>query len=380
MKRVKYIMVCSPSDVSEERSMAFQIIHEWNRNNLNKDLVVVPLGWKNVAMSTATSDPQTIIDEQILSKSDMAVTLFWSTLGRNDSKGIPYTIGEINAHIGLDKPTLLMFKTDAIPQDLFNIKDRPTEYSELQDFKKELDSKLKNPVSKKKVQLMYSEFSKETFSEKFRKELDKSIDYYFAPQIEKKNDAIEKITDDELSLIETWRLGRIFNTRAEKNQESDPLLETGNVKRIDGISFGLTSFRSKRTKDVLQCLDNGMEMRLLVMNPYGDFIKQREIEENEPEGKMTRSIEDLVKWGEELNSKSKKGKITIKYYNCMTLDFYWRIDNQLYIGPYWLIPSQQTITYKYLSGGKGFKQYEDNFDSLWENSTITRDAYIKKAD
>ena len=56
----------------------------------------------------------------------------------------------------------------------------------------------------------------------------------------------------------------------------------------------------------------------------------------------------------------------------MTLDFYWRIDNELYIGPYWYgISSQQTITYKFCEGGIGFKQYSNYFEELWNNNELT---------
>ena len=55
----------------------------------------------------------------------------------------------------------------------------------------------------------------------------------------------------------------------------------------------------------------------------------------------------------------------------MTLDFYWRVDNVLYIGPYWYgVDSQQTITYKFVDGGKGFTQYTEYFESLWESDEI----------
>ena len=58
----------------------------------------------------------------------------------------------------------------------------------------------------------------------------------------------------------------------------------------------------------------------------------------------------------------------------MTLDFYWRMDDELYVGPYLLnIESQQTITYKHLKGDKGFKLYSDYFESLWNNSTFCHD-------
>ena len=57
----------------------------------------------------------------------------------------------------------------------------------------------------------------------------------------------------------------------------------------------------------------------------------------------------------------------------MTLDFYWRVDDELYIGPYWYgISSQQTITYKFSEGGKGFNQYTSYFDDLWNDNELTK--------
>ena len=169
----------------------------------------------------------------------------------------------------------------------------------------------------------------------------------------------------------SWGIEKIFKTRAEKNAESDPRLEEHNVKKIDGIAFGLSSFRSSRENDVLQCLQNGMKMRLLVMNPNSEFAKQRAIEENVHPDSISDSIIKLVAWVNKLNSQSEKGKIEIKYYNAMTLDFYWRMDDDLYIGPYMYdIVSQQTITIKFTKGGKGFNLFTRYFEKLWNNENL----------
>ncbi len=184
----------------------------------------------------------------------------------------------------------------------------------------------------------------------------------------------EGITDDFLSKIlnvHDWRLERIFKTRAEKNTESDPKLEKHDIKVLDGIAFGLSSFRCNRKYDVLMCLRNGMNMRLLTMNPYTEFAKQRAIEENVHPDSIRNSIIELVDWINNLNRESDNGKIEIKYYNAMTLDFYWRIDNDLYVGPYmYKTVSQQTVTAKFSKGGKGFNLYTHYFENLWNDSAL----------
>ncbi len=182
------------------------------------------------------------------------------------------------------------------------------------------------------------------------------------------------VNTDFLKRIENigdWRLEKIFKTRAEKNAESDPQLEGHDIKRLDGIAFGLSSFRSNRESDVLYCLQNGMHMRLLAMNPYTEFVKQRATEENVLPSSISDSIIKLVEWVNKLNGQSTKGKIEIKYYNAMTLDFYWRMDDVLYVGPYMYdIVSQQTITFKFVKGGKGFTLYTRYFDKLWNNENL----------
>lgn len=183
---------------------------------------------------------------------------------------------------------------------------------------------------------------------------------------------------EDVASLSLWKLSKIYNTRAEKNAESDPVLEKYNTKRLDGIAFGLRSFRNRRKNDMQKNLDNGMNARLLVMNPYGSFISQREKEENVEEGSMSKAIIQLVQWAEDLNLHSANGKIEVKYYDCMTLDFYWRMDDIIYVGPYMLdIDSQQTITFKYVAGGRGFKTYSEYFEDLWNNEKFCHKAYIK---
>lgn len=168
-----------------------------------------------------------------------------------------------------------------------------------------------------------------------------------------------------------WKLEKIFKTRAEKNTESDPKLERHNIKQLDGIAFGLKSFRSNREKDVLTCMQRGMNVRLLVMDPTSKFVQQREREEGGAAGSISTSIVALIEWADRLNSKSNDGKIKIRFYDCMTLDFYWRMDDEMYVGPYLLdVESQQTITYKYVKGGKGFDLYSEYFESLWNNAAF----------
>lgn len=175
-----------------------------------------------------------------------------------------------------------------------------------------------------------------------------------------------------VSELDDWKLTKIYSTRAEKNADSDPQLDKAQYV-VEATAFGLKSFRSKQTKRVEGCLRRGVNFRFITMNPDSKFVRQREIEENETEGQIKHTIEELVKWADELNAKGYKGRILIKGYDTMTLDFYWRVDDEVYVGPYWYnVSSQQTITYKFERDGKGFTTYTEYFDNLWDNDTLCK--------
>lgn len=176
----------------------------------------------------------------------------------------------------------------------------------------------------------------------------------------------------KVSILDEWKIERIFSTRAEKNAESDPGLVKAKY-RVDVIAFGLGSFRSKQTPKVETCLRKGVNFRIITMMPDSPYAAERDKEENKNNGTTSYSIQQLVEWADKLNSRSMRGKVIVKGYSCMTLDFYWRVDDVIYIGPYWYgVESQQTITYKYLAGGKGFTQYSEYFETLWNNTDLCR--------
>ena len=172
--------------------------------------------------------------------------------------------------------------------------------------------------------------------------------------------------------IEDWKVERIYSTRAERNSEADPSIDNARYC-IDGIAFGLSTFRTMYGRKIEQCLRKGVQIRLITMDPEGKFISYREEEEKTVEGGIKETIVDMVKWANALNQKNTKGKIVIKAYNCMTLDYYWRVDNDLYIGPYWYgYKSSDTITYKFSADGRGFQHYSDYFEKLWEDKELCR--------
>lgn len=169
--------------------------------------------------------------------------------------------------------------------------------------------------------------------------------------------------------IDEWKITKIFDRRSEKNRESDPLLSELK-ENLDGIAFGLKKWRTNNSTEILNAMNHGVNIRLITMNPDSVHVRERAEEEGQNEN-LKDSINDLINFANNLNSKSMNGKIAIKGYDCMTLDFYWRMDDIIYVGPYmYKKASSDTITYKFVNGGKGFEYYRKYFESLWNDSSL----------
>lgn len=359
MKKRYQIFVSSTfDDLTEERKSVSQALLECD---------CIPAGME---LFPASNKKSWEIIKKAIDESDYYLLIIagrYGSLGVDDSgKKIGYTEMEYNYALETGKPIIAFIHNNIDELKAKKVEETKVGKKRLEKFKKKIQKSGRNVKFWDNIGGLISDI---------KMSIPQLINDFPSTGWIKGDDCID---DGCFQMIDSWKLTKIYNTRAEKNAESDPILELHNTKQLDGIAFGLRSFRSRRKKDMLECLNNGMNVRLLAMNPYGEFIAHREAEENVNKGNMSNAIIQLVSWATELNEKSKNGKIKIKYYNCMTLDFYWRMDDILYVGPYMLeIDSQQTVTFKYENGGKGFKMYSEYFEDLWNNENFCCKAYIK---
>jgi len=170
-------------------------------------------------------------------------------------------------------------------------------------------------------------------------------------------------------------LQKVFRSRQNMNIFLEKLW--GNkVSKLDIIAFGLKSFRDFRTSEVMEKITAGMKMRILSINPFSLFLKQREIDEGVAEGSIRDTIINLISWAEEIEKVTgRRGAIKIRLYDSLPLDFYWKQDANLFVGPYLHgIGSQQTITLLFRSDSMIGLFYTEYFNSLWTNKRFCKRA------
>lgn len=126
------VMIASPGDVTEERNLIRDVIHEWNDINAKETKgVLLPVGWETHSTPDLAGRPQGIINETVLEHCDLLVGVFWTRLGTPTGEFESGTVEEIKRHISEGKPAMIYFSTAPVaPASINN-----DQYKALQSFK-----------------------------------------------------------------------------------------------------------------------------------------------------------------------------------------------------------------------------------------------------
>lgn len=169
---------------------------------------------------------------------------------------------------------------------------------------------------------------------------------------------------------ERWGLKKIYTARSEAHMDYKA---TGFAQNsCDIIAFGLRNFRNNVGKMVAESAKKGLKVRILTMQPDSLFVKQRELEEGVLPKSIKDSILELLRWVDDIkralpDTLNKDESIQVKYYDSLPLDFYCKMDDKMYIGPYLAgKESHDMITYEF-GFGEVWDLYAEYFENLWND-------------
>lgn len=179
-------------------------------------------------------------------------------------------------------------------------------------------------------------------------------------------------------IIQHWGLEGIYETRQIMNRKADEVLNQSE-NNLDIIAFGLRSFRDAKTNIVKEKVKRGMKIRIITLDPSSEFVTQREKDEKEVSGQIKKTIQDLIKWVDDIKKESPDPEnVSIKFYNSLPQNFYFRIDDHIFLGPYlYGKTSQQTISYEFKGNSIGYEYYKDYFDKLWNDPEFCREEQLE---
>lgn len=132
------VMLASPSDVSKERRIVRDVVHEWNAvNSADREIVLMPIGWETNAFPEMGDRPQALINRQLLDGCDVLIAVFWTRLGSPTGTAASGTVEEIQEHLAANKPALIYFSVTPVRLDSVD----SAQYEALLEFKSSLLSK-----------------------------------------------------------------------------------------------------------------------------------------------------------------------------------------------------------------------------------------------
>jgi hypothetical protein len=126
------IFIASPSDLIEERDTATDAINTWNaQHSAAEGVVLLPVRWETHARPRSAVRPQQAINDQLVSKCDILLGMFWTRVGTSTGIAESGTIEEIDQFVTASKPALLYFSRR--PIDLARIDTK--QHARLRTFK-----------------------------------------------------------------------------------------------------------------------------------------------------------------------------------------------------------------------------------------------------
>ena len=132
------VMIASPGDVASERAIVRDVIYEWNAVNSNsRKIVLLPIGWESHSSPEMGASPQTIINNQVLSKCDLLIGVFWTRIGTATDDYLSGTVEEIEKHITAGKPAMLYFSSQPVAMDTVDLE----QVAKLKSFKESCRSR-----------------------------------------------------------------------------------------------------------------------------------------------------------------------------------------------------------------------------------------------
>ena len=180
----------------------------------------------------------------------------------------------------------------------------------------------------------------------------------------------------ENNKIESAGIVDIFSGRSVTIEDEYSKRLEKMTRNLDILGFGLSHFRKDYGKHFIE-LAGKAKVRILLLNPEfhkcdGFSISDiRDKEENQDIGTIRSQVTDFIKDYKKLKDELKSNKFEVRLYNSLPASNIFRIDNEMFIGPYLVNrDSRRTITIIAKSEGELFKQHLEHFNELWDEYSI----------
>lgn len=216
------IMMGCPSDITEEKEVAFRVLNNWNNLNSEKSrMVLLPIHWSISSYPAMGKHPQKLLNEQLVEKSDLMICIFGTRLGSPTDTEISGTVEEIKEHRKAGKDVMVFFKMSVDDISTVDLQ----QLQKIKDFKESI-----------KTDVLWQEFSD---AKDFEKKLSDALQLYINSNwiknsIDNKEELPEEIvfSDSEKQILLSWINSRNTNCFRVRTKDSSIYLVGDNQYQV----------------------------------------------------------------------------------------------------------------------------------------------------
>jgi hypothetical protein len=181
---------------------------------------------------------------------------------------------------------------------------------------------------------------------------------------------------ERLEIITQFGLMNAFEARSVRiKSEYDTRLAVAG-ERIDLIGFGLRALRQDFA-DAFPSWAARARVRILLIDPEYPESKAkladlRDGEEGEKTGTIKQDVHDFIRSASPVIKES-GDKFMVRLYRCLPSVNIFRIDDDLFWGPYFVAqPSRNTPTFLVRRGGVLYNSLMQHFETIWSDERFSR--------
>jgi hypothetical protein len=183
---------------------------------------------------------------------------------------------------------------------------------------------------------------------------------------------LTETTAAQLALLATFGVTGAFMGRSVAiKAEYDRRLSAAR-SQIDIIGFGLRALREDYAAQFEQWKRQA-RVRILLIDPSylaegASLADARDREEDEPPGRIRDDVARFLAETAELHDE----RFQVRLYRCLPAINYFRVDDELFWGPYLLGDQSRNMpTLLTAAGGKLFTRLQRHFDEIWSSSVFS---------
>ena len=179
----------------------------------------------------------------------------------------------------------------------------------------------------------------------------------------------------KIDILTEYGLEEIFEARGARiKKEYDQRLHRAK-KNIDILGFGLSTLRGDYLGEFERWKRNA-DVRILLIDPEFpsmdfSYADQRDREENNNIGTINSEVRKFIAEAKPFLD----ANFSIRLYRCIPAVNIFRVDNELFWGPYLISKqSRNNPTFVSKEGGKLFSIYCDHFEKIWGDEVFSRNV------